>query len=157
VTVAFPILLTLLVLEQSTPPAAPTSAADQALDLVGGSWTCTSFHGEQKVESFESSAPDIISESNAGAGDVDDAANERRYTFDSTKGTWLLSLPGAGGTLTALPWTRARWIFEGAQKGQRLRITFTSYGPPAFRRDVEAFSGGRWTELSGQTCKRLSR
>jgi hypothetical protein len=156
VTVACPILLALLVLAQSTPDAF-TSAADHALDLAGGSWICTSFRGEQKVESFESSASDVILESKAGAGDVDDAANEGRYAFDSAKGTWLLSLPGAGGALTASPWTRARWIFEGARKAQRLRITFTSYGPPAFRRDVEAFSGGRWTELGGETCKRPSR
>ena len=155
-SVAWPIFLALLWLEQS-PPAAPADAVDKAFGLSGGSWTCTSFHGEQKIVSFEFSDPNAIVESRAAPDGEDDAAYERRFAFDADKGTWLLSWPSGGWSLTAQPWTHARWTFEGIVKAQRVRVTFTSFGQPAFRRDVETYSAGRWIERNGETCKRLGQ
>jgi hypothetical protein len=151
-----PLILVTLLVTNATVAVSPVEG-DKAYDLVGASWVCTSFQDEQKTEVFELSDAGTLLESTTDAEGGNDASSQRRYVFDAAKDLWQLSWPTAGGTLTAAPWAHAHWTFEGVLKRQRVRVTFTSYGPPAFRRDVESFVRGRWTELNGETCKRFSR
>ncbi|MDQ2909261.1 MAG: hypothetical protein M3R44_07930 [Candidatus Eremiobacteraeota bacterium] len=129
---------------------------DRAYSLVG-TWACRTLLGDTSTHVYTAAGNDAMALDNRVTIGGRTYDIEESYRFNAAHGDWENVTAGGAYRGTAPRWLGSTWTFDGVEDEGRasdVRMTYTTLGSAAFRRDFSRERNGAWVPYLSETCRR---